>query len=614
MITIYIQTAKPKERSTLLNILLTFLCVVGVLALYVAFYVLFKSRALEVTVFTLIVIYFAVYFISKSSSATYRYELRARTLTAYRIVNKRTVKEIKFDLDKCTFLSENTKGERFYPNKRDFVTLKSNNKNYCLALDEKMMSYIAEKNVTDAFIEENREQMLNSLKELIAVPSVKSAPEDGKPFGKDCATALEKTLDLCSSLGMEVKNVDSYCGWAEIGSGDKMLGILCHLDVVPAGDGWDTDPFEAVFTDTEVFGRGAIDDKGPCVAAIYAVAAVKEANPDLPIRIRLIFGCDEESGWECMDKYLSSETLPDLAFTPDAEYPVITTEKGIAHFSINTSLKVDGDCRLYINGGLRANMVPDKASACIVGNTDRFFNKLNEFDARKNNIEFSLKGNKLSITAYGVGAHGSTPEKGQNALFNLFSMLEMLDIGGEQGKFVKDFNRLFNGKTDGSGVNLALSDEVSGNLTLNVGICNAGSQDSNSNFAENSTVQIVIDIRYPVTYSFGDISARLDASVPESWECLPEHSQDPLHMPEDSLLVQTLLNVYSAYTGKNGKPIAIGGGTYARALPGKAVAFGVQFPDREDKAHQPNESMSLDDFFISAKMFASAAMILSEKM
>lgn len=601
----YVQIAKPKERSTLLNILLTFLCVVGILLLYTVFYIFFKSRALEITVFTLIGVYFIFYFITKPSNALYRYELRARTLTVCRIVNKRTVKELKLDLDKCSILRDNTKGKRFYPKGKNYVTIKTNNKNYCLALDKKMMSYIAEKNVTDAFIEENREEMLKSLKELIAIPSVKSEPEEGMPFGKNCATVLEKTLDLCSSLGMEVKNVDSYCGWAEIGSGEKMLGILCHLDVVPAGDGWDTDPFEAVFTDTEVFGRGAIDDKGPCVAAIYAVAAVKEANPDLPIRIRLIFGCDEESGWECMDKYISSETLPDLAFTPDAEYPVITTEKGIAHFCINTALGSDGDCRLTVNGGLRANMVPDKASACILGNTDKFFNKLADFDARKNNIEFSLKDNRLDITSFGVGAHGSAPERGSNALFNLFSMLEILDLGGSQGKFVKDFNRLFNGKTDGSGVNLALFDEVSGALTLNVGICSVD---------ENGSVRIVIDIRYPVTKSFADVSARLDSALPETWECLPEHSQAPLHMPEDSLLVQTLLDVYSAYTGRNDKPLAIGGGTYARALPGKAVAFGVLFPDKEHTAHQPNESFSLDDFFISAKMFASASLILAEKM
>lgn len=609
----YKQTVNPKLPGTAKNILLTFLAIVLLLALYVSAYVFFgKENAVRVSVITLLAVFLLGYFILKSRNAQYEYILCARKLTVKRIVNKRTVKQIDFDLNKCEFAEKNSRGMRLYPKNTKHITLIYEGKNYCISPDENMMKFINEKNVTDAFIEENRQAMLDFLKEIIAVPSVKEAPQEGMPFGKPCADALEKTLDLCESLGMKTKNVDSYCGWAEAGKGDKLIGILCHLDVVPAGDGWDSDPFCAVFTDTEVFGRGAIDDKGPAVAAIYAVAAAMEASPNLPVRVRLIFGCDEESGWECMDKYISCEEIPDIAFTPDAEYPVIVTEKGIAHFCINTSL-TEGDYQLYIQGGLRPNMVPGKAHATVIGNIDRLFDRLSAFDARKNNIEFSVKDGVLEIDSYGVGAHGSTPEKGVNAFFNLFKLLELLNLGSSQGEFVKAFNRIFTDKFDGSGANLKLSDSVSGSLTLSVGMCFIGKNDVFTDMQDDSC-RIVIDIRYPATFSLRDISARLESALPETWEIALEHGQDPLHMPEDSLLVKTLMGVYRKYTGRDDKPLAIGGGTYARAIPGKAVAFGVQFPGREDKAHQPNESLSLDDFFISAKMFAAAILELAEKL
>ena len=200
-----------------------------------------------------------------------------------------------------------------------------------------------------------------------------------------------------------------------------------------------------------------------------------------------------------------------------------------------------------------------------------------------------------------------------NAFFNLFKLLELLNLGSSQGEFVKAFNRIFTDKFDGSGANLKLSDSVSGSLTLNVGMCFIGKNDVFTDMQDDSC-RIVIDIRYPATFSLRDISARLESALPETWEIALEHGQDPLHIPEDSLLVKTLMGVYRKYTGRDDKPLAIGGGTYARAIPGKAVAFGVQFPGREDKAHQPNESLSLDDFFISAKMFAAAILELAEKL
>ncbi len=599
----YKQTVKPKSLSTAVKILLVLSIVLAVSILYVVSSILFKNYAKQAVFGILLVAFFVIYFCLRGKTATYEYILQGGILTLNQIVNKRTVKQEKLEVSKIVFCENTGKGVSFCPDSKEYITVSCDNKKVKISPDKKLISYLKMSD-TDAYIEENRDNILNLLKELIAIPSVKSNAEKNMPFGKECADVLEKTLDYCACLGMKTKNADNFCGWAEIGSGEKIIGIMCHLDVVPAGEGWNTDPFCAVFTEEEVFGRGAIDDKGPCTAAIYAVAAIKESFENIPVRIRLIFGCDEESGWGCMDRYLETEELPEIAFTPDAEYPVIYAEKGIAHYSVETSL-YDGDFQLYVDGGMRANMVPAKAHATVIGNIDSLFAKLNDYDVHKHNLEFEAKGNKLDIYSYGLGAHGSTPEKGVNAFFELFTFIDYLSLGSSQGKFAKDFVRLFNGKTDGSGLNLNISDEISGNLSLNVGMCFIGKNDVFPEM-DNSSCKTVIDIRFPVTYEIDRISATLDGALPSDWESNLLHYQQPLNMPKDCPLVKTLTEVYTEYTKKDGSPIAIGGGTYARALPGKAVAFGVQFPNREDKAHQPNESVYINDLILSGKMFACA--------
>lgn len=544
------------------------------------------------------------YFLLKPGQASYLYTLKGNCFTVEQIVNKRTVKTVKIDKRTITSIVPGRSGRCLLPRGYAPYTILCNNKQYCVALDDAMRAGLLEKSATDAFLMQNREKMLDTLKELIAVPSVKSAPQKGMPFGPACAQVLEKTLEICKNLGMKTKNLENYCGWAEIGSGKKMIGILCHLDVVPAGDGWTTDPFEPVLSEGCIIGRGAVDDKGPAAAAIYAVAALQESLDSLPCRIRLIFGCDEESGWGCMEHYVQAEELPDMAFTPDAEYPVIITEKGIAQFTLTTSLD-EGDYQLYINGGLRPNMVPDRASATVIGNIDRLYPVLTEYDVHKNGLSFSVKGNILTIEATGIGAHGSTPEKGKNALFALFHLLHALRLGGSQGAFIEDMLTLFVDKSDGSGVALQLSDEVSGALTLNLGMCYIGKNELFRDMQDDSC-RIVLDIRYPVSYQLEDISAKLQRAIPSAWDCEIEHAQAPHHIDEDTPLVQTLMKVYKQYTQRADKPLAIGGGTYARALPGRAVAFGVQFPQKPDQAHQANEKIETDDLFLSAKMFACA--------
>ncbi len=551
----------------------------------------------------LLIFVLAGYFVFRPAFADYVYTLNGDTLTIEQVISRRTVKVYKFKRNKIKF-TKGQNGKKLMPKNNKGISFNYEDKTYSFSPDETLLEALKAQSQTDSFIIQSKDDILSTLKKLVSIPSVKGEATNDAPFGQECARVLKTTLELCESLGMKTKNLDNYCGWAEIGNGEKILGILCHLDVVPAADGWNTDPFTLTEKDGKLIGRGAEDDKGPAVAAIYAVAAVKEAVKDLPCRIRIIFGCDEESGWGCMDYYLKHDEIPDMAFTPDAEYPVIITEKGIAHFELSTNL-LSGEYQLYIQSGLRPNMVPTKAMATVIGDISRLEPALKEYPLDLSRISYQIQGNTLTINSVGVGAHGSTPELGVNAMFEMFKLLNALNLCGDQGEFVKKFIDLFVDKTDGSGANLKLSDEISGNLTLNVGMCYIGKNDVYANMTDDAC-KIVIDVRYPVSCNLTDIALRLQQAIPDTWESSVEHHQAPHHVDTSSPLVTTLMEVYNKYTGKNDTPIAIGGGTYARAFPKKAVAFGVNFPGKPGTAHQANEFIEADDLFISAKMFAAA--------
>lgn len=149
------------------------------------------------------------------------------------------------------------------------------------------------------------------------------------PFGEGAKKALDYALDLGNRLGFRTKNIDNYCGYIEFGEGKNLLGIIGHLDVVPSGDGWDTPPFSSTIKDGKIFGRGAIDDKGPVVASLYAMKAIKD-NIKINSRVRLILGINEEKDWKCIKHYKEKEELPTIGFSPDADFPCIYAEKGIA--------------------------------------------------------------------------------------------------------------------------------------------------------------------------------------------------------------------------------------------------------------------------------------------
>ena len=448
----------------------------------------------------------------------------------------------------------------------------------------------------DAALEALRPDMIETLQRWIRVPSVRAERSaDNAPFGEGVRRALDVAMADLARLGMNPRDVDGYCCDAEIGEGEETVAVLAHLDVVPEGDGWDHDPYGGEIIDGRLIGRGTADDKGPGVAALFAMKAIMDAGIPLKRKCRLILGCDEESGMEDLHYYEEKIGLPDVGFSPDANFPLINTEKGITSLKLHAPMT---DARLIsIASGTRSNVVPGTATAIVAGDWREAAAEAFRVEDEDCCIETELTDGNTKIVVTGVPAHASTPEKGKNAAKMLLAVLAELGIGGEPVRLLVEAA----GEGD-DGVNLGIagSDAVSGRLTINMGLL----------FADEKEITVTFDCRYPVFYNAlllrETVAKRL---APAGFVLMPGRISEPHHVPESSELVTKLMGVYNAITGTDSKPFAIGGGTYARHLK-EGVAFGMLFPGEPELEHQANESISLEGFARAARIYAYSIVAL----
>lgn len=383
---------------------------------------------------------------------------------------------------------------------------------------------------------DNFEEILSAISQIIKINSEQTAPEAGAPFGKGARQALDLFLGYARDMGFETRNLDGYAGEVTFGEGEE-FAVLAHLDVVPAGNGWSHEPFggEIDRANGRIWGRGAMDDKGPAIIGLYALKALKDEGFNPRRKIKLIVGCNEETGWKCIDYYKEHAHMPEEGISPDADFPVIYAEKGILQLELN--FKEKGDFT-SLRGGERPNMVCDFCEAVKDGKTHIF---------------------------RGKSAHGSTPEKGVNAIKPALEFLGLEELAKQL------FNDCFS--------LCELKDET-GVLTFSPNVIRG---DVNS-------ITITVDIRYPATLSRGDVLSRLDKRG-VSYKVI--HEQAPLFNDKNGKLVTTLCEVYNEVTGKNARPIAIGGGTYARALK-YGAAFGPEEEGEESTIHQPDEYITFE--------------------
>ncbi|MEH7331543.1 dipeptidase PepV [Neobacillus drentensis] len=462
-------------------------------------------------------------------------------------------------------------------------------------------------------VEKRKDALIKDTQGLLHIRSLldeeNTTPE--APLGQGVKEALDYMLQLGEKDGFTPKNVGNLAGHLEFGEGKEVLGVLCHVDVVPEGDGWSSNPYGAEIRDGKIYARGALDDKGPTMAAYYAMKIVKELGLPLKKRVRMIIGTDEESNWRCVEHYFQHEEMPALGFAPDADFPIINAEKGIADFdmvqqkSFKDSAEGEVEVVSFVSGK-RYNMVPDYAKAILqlsenqAGLLEDYTSFMREYDLEHSHL---AENGTLILEVKGISAHGMEPKNGKNAGLFLAEFLSKLNLQAKASHYFQFVSRYFFNDSRGVNLGVAYSDDISGDLTINPG---------KLSFSPRSGGSIGMTCRYPVTNKMEHTKAKLDAFlIDEGFEINHFSDSKPHHVDEKEFLIQTLKKVYEEQTGEKAELIAIGGGTYARSLK-SGVAFGPLFPGRPDIAHQKDEYMYIEDLLKATAIYAQAIYELAQ--
>ncbi len=448
----------------------------------------------------------------------------------------------------------------------------------------------------EAWIDTHLDACVADLRELVRVPSLRSDPMPGAPFGEPIARALDIYQQCADRAGLPVTLYEGYALHAEAGAGEDVCGVLTHVDVVPAGEGWSVDPFGAEVLDGYIYGRGTVDNKGATIAALYALWALCDLDVSFRRRVRLVVGADEESGWACMNHYLTHvDEHPVIGFSPDAAWPLVHGEKGILNVRL-TAPATSADLR--IEAGERPNMVPSSATAWLTSELPKVIEAAAAEGLEEGDYTADATGNGTRLTVLGKSAHGSTPAEGVNAAGRLLSVLLRLGYGlANPWMFGAHALAL---DIHGHALGIAGSDDVSGGLVSNLGTLRYG----------GDGLQIEMNIRYPVSWSEDDLLPSVASTVGQ-WNMRAERfgGQAPHYVPADDAGVQALLRVYREETGDHADPKVIGGGTYARVAPG-LVSVGSCF-DGDGPVHQADERLAIDSLRKLVAIYARMIYVLA---
>ena len=452
-----------------------------------------------------------------------------------------------------------------------------------------------EKKIYD-LIDSYKEEFAAQLARWIQVPSVKDEPCEGAPFGKEVRHMYDLALADCEAAGFVTRGFEGYALDATLpGASEEAIAVLGHLDVVPAGDGWTVDPFAAVREGDKLFGRGTSDDKGPSLCALYAMRAIKEAGIPLKKSIRLILGCDEESGWEDMAYYAQHVGLPEVGFSPDASFPIINTEKAMLGMTLTAPAAAEGLQVLEMFTGERTNVIPGESKALLAGG-EELAAQVAAY-AEKTGLPYTAEVTEKGVwvTAEGIPGHSAYPAGRRNAIGMMLLLFREL---GAQGAFRQLADKV-GMESDGASLGCACQDEVSGALTCNMGILHL----------TDGVIKCTLDMRVPVAGDLDQLEANAKAALP-AFTATRVSKKEPHHVPAESELVTALLSAYHEETGLPAHPQSTGGGTYAKCLK-QGVAFGASFPDDEDLAHQAGEYVYLSKMMTAAKVYANALIRLA---
>jgi len=439
----------------------------------------------------------------------------------------------------------------------------------------------------------HEDELLQDSLTMLRFASIEGDAAPNAPFGKENREALDFGLGLCEKWGMKTSDLEGFAGWGEFGQGDRLVVSLGHLDVVPVGAGWKHAPFGAEIDGGYIYARGAEDDKGPTMASLYAMRAIKEVCPNIPARMRQVFGCDEESGFLCVERYMKTEEAPTFGIAPDSGWPCYHAEKGIADLVVTTKLQDGEFALLEVCGGQRPNIVIDQCDAKVrVAASARAHVDGKLADAWDKNVTFSWQGDVLSVSAKGKAAHGSTPFAGDNAATRVFRFL--LDIAPLSAEGLLE-ELLWMTHPSGVGLGIHGRDDVSKDLTSNLGIVET----------KDGVLSMLTNVRYPVTWKGEELAKKCRtflATLKHPFNLEVVRDSPSLYFPIEHPLVKTVCEVVKEETGEERAPGVMGGGTYARAIP-NTVSIGTGW-EGDGKAHETDERLKIEHLFKMSRIYA----------
>lgn len=443
---------------------------------------------------------------------------------------------------------------------------------------------------------EMKDEIIASIQESMRIPSERGEAKPDAPYGDGPKAALDHMLALGKEMGFKTGCADNRIGWIEYGEGEEMVGILGHVDVVPAGDGWEHDAYGAEIIDGVLWGRGCLDDKGPTVGALYGMKAIRDLNLPIDRRIRVLFGADEECGSSCAEYYVENGyEMPTIGFTPDAEFPAIFAEKGITAFYVTKKMEDKGNIDVVSFGG-------GNARNAVMGTCKMVVNGDIQVEETAG-ITVTKENGQTIVEAVGKSAHGSTPHLGDNAGIKLLKAVRGNDFGGDFQTFADFIMEKVGEETNGDSLGIHYLDDETGETTVNLGIIDC----------DQEKIYFTLDIRYPKNAEAKVVDQKVEEQLAAcGFEVAEKANQKSVYVPKDSELVTKLVKVYAEETGENLEPVSIGGGTYAKEFP-NMVAFGPLFQGEPDVIHQANERVEVEKLFKAIQITAAAMYELAKK-
>lgn len=451
-----------------------------------------------------------------------------------------------------------------------------------------------------------KSEIIKKIQDFVRIKSTRGYFKKNQPFGRGPLNALNYVLKLGQTFGFKCENFDGYAGHVEYGEGNEIVGILVHVDIVKEGKGWTYPPFGGEIHDGKIFGRGSFDNKGGCIASLYALKVLKDKGLVLNKKVRIIFGCNEESGMQDIPYYLSKNKEPDVAFSPDSPFPVVYGESGILDLVFTKKIKRNQNQGLFniehIQGGEMHKKVPGLCSILIDKNQNRELDLMTlltkYIKTKKVNVESIEKGDKIFVKYNGISCSAIHPENGDNAISGMMDILNFLPLNnGDLKDFITFFEKTIGQTIHGEKIGYNFQDEISSLFTFCPTMINY----------DGKTLKMHIHIRYPIKTKYEkliEIIKKITSTCSIEIE-VKEHLQ-PHYIPKNSFLVKNLMSVYKEETGDyNIEPITMAGGTYARTLK-NAVGFGALFPGEKQVAHEVDEYLNINSIIKATKIYTRA--------